>query len=70
MKRTHWLARRGPVLSRRLALIGPLALSSCGVWFGVTKKPLPGVRLDVLPPERNLTVQKNRPLRSPCPRQG
>ncbi|MGH7051591.1 MAG: PQQ-binding-like beta-propeller repeat protein [Acetobacteraceae bacterium] len=62
--------RRGRMVSRRLALVAPLALSGCGVWFGTAKKPLPGVRLDVLPPERNLTVQKNPsvPITLPPPR--
>ncbi len=52
-------ARRGQLLSRRLAMLAPLALGGCGTWFGATKKPLPGARVDVLPPERNLTVQQN-----------
>jgi len=61
--------RVGP-LSRRLIMLAPLALGGCGTWFGTTKKPLPGVRLDVLPPERNLTVQQNSsaPIALPPPR--
>lgn len=50
---------RGQLLSRRLTMFAPLALTGCGTWFGQTKKPLPGTRIDVLPPERNLIVQKN-----------
>ncbi len=47
---------RGRALTRRAALLAPLALAGCGDWFGATKTPLPGKRLDVLPPVRNLTV--------------
>ena len=43
-------------LPRRAALLAPLALSACGSWFGESKKPLPGKRLDVLPPARTLAV--------------
>ena len=50
---------QGRLLPRRAVLLMPLALGGCGIWFGQTKKPLPGVRLDVLPPRRNLTVEKN-----------
>lgn len=59
MKRGDMGAGRGQSLSRRLMMLAPLALSGCGTWFGVSKKPLPGVRLDVLPPQRNLAVQQN-----------
>lgn len=52
-------AGRGQLISRRIAMLAPLALAGCGTWFGPTKKPLPGTRIDVLPPERNLTAQKD-----------
>jgi outer membrane protein assembly factor BamB len=45
----------GRTLSRRAAVLAPLALGGCG-WFGDTKQPLPGKRVDVLPPQRNLAV--------------
>ncbi|MGH7119928.1 MAG: PQQ-binding-like beta-propeller repeat protein [Acetobacteraceae bacterium] len=46
-------------LLSRLTMLAPLALAGCGTWFGPSKKPLPGTRIDVLPPERKLIVQKN-----------
>ncbi len=60
----------GPSLTRRAALLAPLALTGCGGWFGATKTPLPGVRLDVLPPPRNLTVDTSdtSPITLPPPR--
>lgn len=58
MTARHTGTGRGPLVSRRLAMLAPLALTGCGTWFGSSKKPLPGVRIDVLPAERNLSVQK------------
>jgi outer membrane protein assembly factor BamB len=59
---------RGPSLPRRAALLAPLALAGCG-WFGSSKTPLPGVRLDVLPPPRTLTVDTSdtTPITLPPP---
>ena len=70
MNRADLPPQRGRSLSRRAALLAPLALAGCGDWFGANKKPLPGVRLDVLPPERNLTVTGNAagPIQLPPPR--
>lgn len=60
---------RGRSLSRRAALLMPLALGGCG-WFGESKTPLPGTRIDVLPPRRSLTVDTSatRPVVLPAPR--
>ncbi|HUA77424.1 MAG TPA: PQQ-binding-like beta-propeller repeat protein [Acetobacteraceae bacterium] len=60
---------RGPSLPRRAALLAPLALAGCGDWFGSSKKPLPGVRLDVLPPPRTLSVDTTNtsPITLPPP---
>ncbi len=61
---------RGPSLKRRATLLMPLALAGCGDWFGASKTPLPGVRLDVLPPSRTLTVdvKDTGPITLPPPR--
>jgi outer membrane protein assembly factor BamB len=60
----------GPLLTRRAALLAPLALTGCGTWFGASKTPLPGVRLDVLPPQRDLTIDTTdtSPITLPPPR--
>jgi outer membrane protein assembly factor BamB len=55
----------GRGLTRRAALLAPLALSGCGLingdWFSTTKKPLPGQREPVLPPGHSLEVDPNAP---------
>jgi len=50
--------------ARRAVLLAPLALSGCGLWnnwFGEVKKPLPGKREPVLPPQRGLKVDAGAP---------
>ncbi len=51
-------------LSRRLALLLPLAVGGCslfnGDWFGATKTPLPGTRVAVLTVNRGLVVDNPR----------
>jgi outer membrane protein assembly factor BamB len=52
--------RRTLALTRRAALLGPAAaLGGCSIWndwFGETKTPLPGKRIDVMQPSRGLQV--------------
>jgi outer membrane protein assembly factor BamB len=60
MERPGAAARR-QALTRRAALLAPLALGGCGLfddWFGTTKKPLPGKREAVLPSHRGLDVDE------------
>jgi outer membrane protein assembly factor BamB len=54
----------GRRLSRRAALLAPLALGGCGMWddwFGTRKPPLPGKREPVLGSRRGLTVDPDMP---------
>lgn len=55
----------GRGLTRRAALLAPLALTGCGLfngdWFSTNKPPLPGRREPVLPPGRDLRVDPNAP---------
>ena len=54
----------GRSLSRRAALLAPLALGGCGLfdeWFGTKKKPLPGKREPMLPTRRGLSVDEGTP---------
>jgi outer membrane protein assembly factor BamB len=51
-------------LSRRAALLAPLALGGCGLWddwFGTHKTPLPGKREPILASRRNLAVDEGVP---------
>ena len=51
----------GRSLSRRAALLAPLALSGCSLWddwFGVKKTPLPGKRESVTAPNRGLNIDE------------
>jgi outer membrane protein assembly factor BamB len=57
------MARRqsGSGLSRRAALLLPLATAGCdwlGDWFGETKEPLPGIRVAVMASRRGLEMDK------------
>lgn len=55
-------------LTRRAALLLPLALSGCGLWdgwFGSDKVPLPGKRVDVMPPRDALAVTPGRTVTVP-----
>jgi outer membrane protein assembly factor BamB len=48
-------------LSRRAALLAPLALGGCGLfddWFGSKKTPLPGTRESILAAQRGLNVDQ------------
>lgn len=56
-----------PPLSRRMAVLAPLALAGCSSWFGEAKKPLPGKRIDVLPPHQGLAVSPNDTARVVVP---
>jgi outer membrane protein assembly factor BamB len=62
---------RSPRLSRRLALLLPLAASGCGIFdenfFSRDKPPLPGKRIDVLQVKRGLVVDNPRNLRITLP---
>ena len=51
-------------LSRRAALLLPVALGGCGLfdnWFGSSKKPLPGTRVPISAVRRGLTVDEGVP---------
>ncbi len=51
-------------LTRRAALLAPLAVGGCGLfddWFGDNKKPLPGTREPVMRGQRGLTVDEGVP---------
>lgn len=57
-------------LTRRGALLLPLALSGCGLWdgwFGSDKVPLPGKRYDVMPPRDALELTPGRTVSVPPP---
>jgi len=58
-------AARGLVLTRRAALLAPLAtLTGCGLWenwFGTKKVPLPGKRETVAAAQGNLAVDEGVP---------
>jgi hypothetical protein len=55
---------RAASLSRRTALLAPLALGGCGLWddwFGTRKTPLPGKREPIVVGRRALTVDEGVP---------
>ena len=55
---------RAASLSRRAALLAPLALGGCGLWddwFGTHKTPLPGKREPIVVGRRALSVDKGVP---------
>jgi outer membrane protein assembly factor BamB len=55
---------RAAFLSRRAALLAPLALGGCGLWddwFGTRKTPLPGKREPIVVGRRALTVDEGVP---------
>jgi outer membrane protein assembly factor BamB len=55
---------RAVSLSRRAAMLAPLALGGCGLWddwFGTRKTPLPGKREPIVVGQRGLTVDEGVP---------
>ena len=55
---------RAATISRRSALLTPLALGGCSLWddwFGTHKTPLPGKRDPILVAQRGLTVDEGVP---------
>lgn len=51
-------------VTRRTALLAPLALGGCGLfddWFGSNKKPLPGTRESIVPDHRGLNPDDGVP---------